>query len=65
MKIYVKLNNLNPLSSENRYRISCRKPAIQGGTGIGTKNTNSMSNMLLSAGPAVLLVLFIISSGYF
>lgn len=65
-KIYVKLNNLNPLLLKTDVMDKLQEACdLAGGTGIGTKNTNSMSNMLLSVGPAVLFVLFIILSGYF
>lgn len=65
-QIYVKLNNLNPLllktDVQNKLQEACD---LAGGTGIGTKNTSSMSDMLFSVGPAILFVLFIILSGYF
>ena len=65
-KIYVKLNNLNPLLLKTDVMDKLQEACdLAGGTGIGTKNTNSMSNMLFSVGPAVLFVLFIILSGYF
>lgn len=63
-KIYVKLNNLNPLLMKTDVMDKLQEANdLAGGT--GTKNTSSMGNMLLSVGPAILFVLFIGMSGYF
>lgn len=65
-KIYVKLNNLNPLLMKTDVMDKLQEANdLAGGTGTGTKNTSSMGNMLLSVGPAILFVLFIGMSGYF
>lgn len=65
-KIYVKLNNLNPLLMKTDVMNKLQEANdLAGGTGTGTKNTSSMGNMLLSVGPAILFVLFIGMSGYF
>ncbi len=65
-KIYVKLNNLNPLLMKTDVMDKLQEANdLAGGIGTGTKNTSSMSNMLLSVGPAILFVLFIGMSGYF
>lgn len=65
-KIYVKLNNLNPLLMKTDVMDKLQEANnLAGGTGTGTKNTSSMGNMLLSVEPAILFVLFIGMSGYF
>lgn len=65
-RIYVKLNNLNPLLLKTDVMDKLQEACdLAGGTEIGTKNTSSMDDMLVSVGPAILFVLFIILSGYF
>lgn len=65
-RIYVKLNNLNPLLLKTDVMDKLQEACdLAGGTGTGTKNTSSMSSMLFSVGPAIMFVLFIILSGYF
>ena len=64
--IYVKLNNLNPLLFKTDIMSKLQEASdLAGGTGIGTKHTQSLSDMMISVGPALLFVAFIILSGYF
>lgn len=64
--IYVKLDNLNPLLMKTDVMAKLQEANdLVAGKGIGTKHTNSLREVLFGVGPALLLVLFIVLSGYF